>query len=73
MIHGQRNLVGYSPWGKHDLATKSHHHQSSVLAKLRKQGLLNCPSLLATAISTMDAECLQITKITILVRFLVRS
>ena len=35
--HGQRNLVGYSPWShkriRHDLATKPHHqlyHQSSA-------------------------------------------
>ena len=31
--HGQRSLVGYSPWGhkrvRHDLVTKHHHHHYS--------------------------------------------
>ena len=34
--HGQRNLVGYSPWGhkriRHDLATKQQQYNTNFLA-----------------------------------------
>ena len=37
-LHGQRALVGYSPWGhervRHDLTTNCHHHHQHVLTPI---------------------------------------
>ena len=41
-IHGQRNLVGYSPWGckrvSHDLATKEKQYIPAALSRVLDMG-----------------------------------
>ena len=36
--HGQRNLVGYSPWGHRDTTehTHTHTHEEYIVAELKK-------------------------------------
>ena len=39
-LHGQRNLVGYNPWGHKELGTTEHAHTHEVINGNDKEGEL---------------------------------
>ena len=41
-IHGQRSLVGYSPWGRKELDMTERLHLTYVLIKLESYHVITC-------------------------------